>query len=134
MRRVLTLTQQANIQRQHEAGAEVRDLARAHGVSAQTIYRAIRRTDERDGESIPAPETDDWRDRAACRGTNPDIFYPSDSSPEGAEMARRICDSCTVREPCLAYALATNQTDGIWAGTSDRQRRRIRSQRRQVSA
>jgi hypothetical protein len=31
-----------------------------------------------------------------------------------------------VREACLQYALATNQSDGIWGGMDSQERRRLR--------
>jgi WhiB family redox-sensing transcriptional regulator len=40
-----------------------------------------------------------WRNRAACKGVDPDIFYPV--SDEEAEEAKAICALCPVREACL---------------------------------
>jgi WhiB family redox-sensing transcriptional regulator len=69
-----------------------------------------------------------WRQRAACRGADPDIFYPA--SDEEAEPAKAICGQCSVRQPCLEYALANRERDGIWGGATERERRRIIRQRR----
>jgi len=69
-----------------------------------------------------------WRQRAACRGVDPDIFYPS--SDEDAEPAKAICDQCGVRQACLEFALANRERDGIWGGATERERRRIIRQRR----
>lgn len=69
-----------------------------------------------------------WRQRAACRGADPDFFYPS--SDEEAEVAKAICGRCAVREPCLEYALANRERDGVWGGATERERRRIIRQRR----
>lgn len=69
-----------------------------------------------------------WRQRAACRGADPDIFYPA--SDEEAEPAKAICGQCPVRQPCLEYALANRERDGIWGGATERERRRIIRQRR----
>ncbi|MDQ3680942.1 MAG: WhiB family transcriptional regulator [Actinomycetota bacterium] len=69
-----------------------------------------------------------WRQRAACRGVDPDIFYPV--ADEDAEPAKAICDQCTVRQACLEYALANRERDGIWGGATERERRRIIRQRR----
>ena len=38
------------------------------------------------------------------------------------EPARRICARCLVRTECLDYAMTTVQRDGVWAGTSAKQR------------
>jgi WhiB family redox-sensing transcriptional regulator len=69
-----------------------------------------------------------WRQRAACRGVDPDIFYPA--SDEDAEPAKAICHQCPVREACLEYALANRERDGIWGGATERERRRMIRQRR----
>lgn len=69
-----------------------------------------------------------WRQRAACRGVDPDIFYPV--SEEEAEEARAICGSCAVKELCLEWALAHRERDGVWGGATERERRRIIRQRR----
>lgn len=69
-----------------------------------------------------------WRQRAACRGVDPDVFYPA--SDEEAEAAKAICAQCTVREACLEYALANRERDGVWGGATERERRRLIRQRR----
>ncbi|MGQ0521405.1 MAG: WhiB family transcriptional regulator [Actinomycetota bacterium] len=69
-----------------------------------------------------------WRQRAACRGVDPDVFYPS--TDEEAEEAKSICRVCPVRESCLEYALANRERDGVWGGATERERRRIVRQRR----
>lgn len=69
-----------------------------------------------------------WRQRAACRGVDPDIFYPV--SEEEAVEAKAICDQCSVREACLEYALSNREREGVWGGATERERRRIVRQRR----
>lgn len=69
-----------------------------------------------------------WRQRAACRGVDPDIFYPV--SDEEADEAKAICRACTVREACLEWALTQRERDGVWGGATERERRRIIRQRR----
>ena len=69
-----------------------------------------------------------WRQHAACRGVDPDIFYPV--SDEEAEAAKAVCAQCTVREMCLEYALMSRERDGVWGGATERERRRIIRQRR----
>lgn len=72
--------------------------------------------------------TVNWRERAACRGSDPDIFYPVNED-EGDE-AIAICMACAVREPCLEYALAARERYGVWGGTTEKDRRRIWRKRR----
>lgn len=69
-----------------------------------------------------------WRQRAACRGVDPDIFYPA--SDEDAYEAKGICGICPVREACLEYALVNRERDGVWGGATERERRRLVRQRR----
>ena len=69
-----------------------------------------------------------WRQRAACRGVDPDVFYPT--SDEEADEAKSICGVCPVREACLEYALVSRERDGVWGGATERERRRIIRQRR----
>ena len=69
-----------------------------------------------------------WRLRAACRGVEPDIFYPV--TDEEADDAKAICAGCSVRERCLEWALTNREADGVWGGATERERRRIVRQRR----
>ena len=72
-----------------------------------------------------------WRQRAACRGIDPNVFYPP--SEEEAEEAKSICAACPVREACLEYALANRERDGVWGGATERERRRLVRQRRKTA-
>ena len=66
--------------------------------------------------------------RPVC-DSDPDVFFPIGSSGpalEQIETARRICTACTVNEECLEFALATNQEAGIWGGTTEEERRKLR--------
>ena len=69
-----------------------------------------------------------WRQKAACRGVDPDIFFPV--SDEEAEDAKAICRQCPVQEPCLDWALARREKEGVWGGATERERRRIIRRRR----
>ncbi|HXY44652.1 MAG TPA: WhiB family transcriptional regulator [Acidimicrobiales bacterium] len=72
-----------------------------------------------------------WRQRAACRGLDPDIFYPV--SDEDAWEAKAVCDACPVRQPCLEHALAGREREGVWGGLTERERRRVLRQRRRTA-
>jgi WhiB family transcriptional regulator, redox-sensing transcriptional regulator len=70
-----------------------------------------------------------WRDEAACRDTDPDLFFPV--GPTGPALrqvdeAKRICRSCPVQARCLTWALDHRVTDGVWGGTTEDERRAIR--------
>ncbi|MFN2390310.1 MAG: WhiB family transcriptional regulator, partial [Actinomycetota bacterium] len=44
------------------------------------------------------------------------------------------CSSCPVRSECLEQALVGNEPYGIWGGTSARERRSLRRQRKRSAA
>ena len=69
-----------------------------------------------------------WRQKGACRGLDPAIFYPV--SEEEAAEAKAICATCTVREACLEFALANREHEGVWGGATEKERRRMIRQRR----
>lgn len=74
-------------------------------------------------------DLDAWRGRSACRESDPDVFFPIGTTGlalERIETARRICTACQVRAECLEFALATNQEAGIWGGTTEDERRKLR--------
>ena len=69
-----------------------------------------------------------WRQKGACRGLDPAVFYPA--FDEEAGEAKAICATCPVREACLEYALVNRERDGVWGGATEKERRRIVRQRR----
>jgi WhiB family redox-sensing transcriptional regulator len=74
-------------------------------------------------------EQDDWRDHAACRDTNPDLFFPVGTTGpaiEQIDQAKAVCNECESQSPCLEFALITNQDSGVWGGTSEEERRKLR--------
>ena len=74
-------------------------------------------------------DVDDWRDNAACRDTDPDLFFPIGTTGPAVDQidsAKAVCDNCDAQPACLEFALATNQESGIWGGTSEDERRRLR--------
>jgi WhiB family transcriptional regulator, redox-sensing transcriptional regulator len=74
-------------------------------------------------------DTDDWRSLASCRHTEPDLFFPVGTTGPAIEQigaAKSVCQDCEAIEPCLEFALATNQESGIWGGTSEEERRKLR--------
>ena len=75
--------------------------------------------------AAPAPFAARWRELAACRGADLDLFFPGRG--ESAEPARRVCAWCPVRQPCLDYALGNAITYGIWGGLAERERRALRT-------
>lgn len=74
-------------------------------------------------------DVDDWREAASCRDTDPDLFFPIGSTGaaiEQIESAKAVCRQCPSQTECLEFALATNQEAGVWGGTSEDERRKLR--------
>ncbi|MGQ0742806.1 MAG: WhiB family transcriptional regulator [Acidimicrobiales bacterium] len=74
-------------------------------------------------------DADDWRQRASCRDTDPDLFFPvgtTGNAVDQIDAAKRVCTHCEAVAECLEFALATNQEAGVWGATSEEERRRLR--------
>ena len=74
----------------------------------------------------------EWRDRALCRDTDPELFFPVGTTGTALtqiDRAKQVCGECTARDECLEFSLTTNQDSGIWGGLSEEERRVIRRQR-----
>lgn len=66
-----------------------------------------------------------WRDNAGCLNMDPDLWFPERGQDTSRPIA--VCvGRCAVQEQCLQYALDTNEKNGIWGGTTGRERRYIR--------
>jgi len=75
----------------------------------------------------------EWQDKAACRDTDPALFFPVGTTGNAVDQiasAKQVCLSCMSRDACLEFALATNQDTGVWGGTSEEERRVIRRRMR----
>ena len=74
----------------------------------------------------------DWRSAALCRSTDADLFFPVGSTGMALvqiEQAKAVCRTCPSVEPCLEFALETNQDSGVWGGCSEEERRVMRRAR-----
>ena len=65
-----------------------------------------------------------WHADAACREAPDGVsWFPTDG--QAATTARAVCARCLAKEECASWALAQGpDLKGIWAGRSERQRRR----------
>jgi WhiB family redox-sensing transcriptional regulator len=71
----------------------------------------------------------DWRHRAACRDEDPELHFPiGNSGPALLQIAeaKTVCRRCPVVSRCLAYALETNQSFGVWGGMSEDEREALK--------
>lgn len=75
-----------------------------------------------------------WRSEAACRGVDPNIFFPDKGDKVGGAAAKAFCDRCSVVADCLDWALDEWRDDGgILGGKTGHERRSLRRERRRVS-
>jgi WhiB family transcriptional regulator, redox-sensing transcriptional regulator len=76
-----------------------------------------------------------WQMKAACRGPQAAVFFPppqferKDEKLERERRAKEICASCSVREPCLEYALGIREPHGIWGGCNEAERKELLARR-----
>lgn len=70
-----------------------------------------------------------WRTRAACRGVDPELFFPIGSTGPALvqiEEAKRVCARCPVSEDCLRFAVNAPAKDGIFGGLDEKEREQLR--------
>jgi len=73
-------------------------------------------------------ERPEWQEEAACRGTTvPEDFFPEDKT-NVKKRIRDMCASCPVVDKCLDHALK-HEPVGFWAGTSSKDRQKLRRKR-----
>lgn len=81
----------------------------------------------------------DWRASAACLGMDPRLFFPEPRTGGGeadkeriheqTERARGVCTGgCPVLPACLEWAIEHGEV-GVWGGTTDREREKIKRNR-----
>ena len=78
--------------------------------------------------ALQTPGGGDWQDLGNCLGVDPELFFPGRGA--STKEAKEVCAGCIVKVDCLEYALSNGEKFGIWGGASERERRRIRRQRR----
>ena len=73
----------------------------------------------------------DWRDAAACRTEDPELFFPvGTDGPALVQLitAKSVCGRCAVLIECRTWALTTGEDTGVWGGLSEDERRVPRGQ------
>jgi hypothetical protein len=85
----------------------------------------------------PRYPTPGWKRRGLCSSLPLDLMDPlffgteDRQAPEdlivAVETARRVCALCQVDSECLTYALTHDMRYGVWAGSSGRQREKMRT-------
>ena len=86
---------------------------------------------------------DDWQDRAACKGMDPDLFHPFNPWRDWRQVreAKQVCASCPVTAECLEMVMdAESETwggrsirVGIYAGLTPSERAKLLRESRRAS-
>lgn len=91
-----------------------------------------------DIEALPLPPhdtaptwADGWAARGLCLVENPEVMYGESSAQR---EARAICRRCPVVIECLAEALDEEPQLGVWGGTTERERRRLKRMYPQIES
>jgi WhiB family redox-sensing transcriptional regulator len=80
----------------------------------------------------PSRQRYDWRSRAACLSADPDLFFPISATGASARQitqAKRFCARCLVCAECGDFARVNPDLQGIWGGTTDDERKKLRRAR-----
>lgn len=91
---------------------------------------------ERNAWAIPSEALAEWLRLAAlvdeigavpCRTSDPEAWWPNRNAVDHppARMAREACYGCEAKAACLDYALAADESDGIWGGLTVQERGRL---------
>jgi WhiB family redox-sensing transcriptional regulator len=73
--------------------------------------------------------SENWRENANCAGLDVDMFFPVKSAV--TDTVKKICDNCFVKKECAAFAISIPEISGYWGGTTERERQKLRSKRKQ---
>lgn len=67
-------------------------------------------------------EKEEWESRAACKGMDPNVFFPDvlETIEEDRAIAKRVCANCPVRQQCEDKGW--HEEYGIWGGIDEDER------------
>ena len=67
-----------------------------------------------------------------CATTDPEAFFLDRGAGRWeVEAAKKVCASCVLSSPCREWAIENNEV-GIWGGTTEVERKRLRRMRKAV--
>lgn len=81
--------------------------------------------------------TRNWRDSAACRETDPELYFPTGegtTAQQQADDAKAVCYRCPVIDVCLRSAMDNGQREGVWGGLTEQERHALSRRRRRSAA
>jgi hypothetical protein len=117
------------------------DLARELGTSKAYVQRVIsplRAAHRHQQRTTPAAaaaegarlEGRGWLHLAACRDTDPELFFPERGENAKGQAAKQVCAACQVQQQCRELAVRTarsrEEDHGIYGGTTPHQRSGLR--------
>lgn len=74
----------------------------------------------------------EWKDGRPC-ADHPEEFF-ADSNRE-QKLATQVCQlECPIQSQCLLYALEADERYGVWGGTTERERERLRKKQRAAAS
>jgi WhiB family redox-sensing transcriptional regulator len=129
-------------QREVERGEWVNltDLADEVGTSKAYVQRVIsplRTAHRQHPTTSPAPAAEGarlegrgWLELAACKDSDPELFFPERGEKAKGQAAKQVCAACQVQTQCRDLAVRTarsrEEDHGIFAGTTPHQRSGLR--------
>jgi WhiB family transcriptional regulator, redox-sensing transcriptional regulator len=134
--------EQAYRERELEGGRWVNltDLAAELGTSKAYVQRVISplRATHRHQQRTPATAGADvapeagrgWLDLAACKDSDPELFFPQRGEKAKGQAAKQVCAACQVQQQCRELAVRTassrGEDHGIYGATTPHERSGLR--------
>lgn len=81
-----------------------------------------------DWEALAIPPRESWMDDGLCAQIGGTFWDSPDNDVRGGtsyKVARRVCLTCPVVDPCAIYGVA-HETEGMWGGLSPMERASLR--------
>lgn len=92
--------------------------------------RGLGRQQQTAGRAAAVPLAGEWRDAAACRGHDTELFFAigsGDAAQAQNDEAKQVCAACPVLKVCREWALKTDQAAGVFGGLTEAERRALKS-------
>jgi WhiB family redox-sensing transcriptional regulator len=80
-------------------------------------------------DAVFVRDSEDWRNGAACRNEDPELFWPVGHSTAALAQrasAKAVCYGCPVIAECRDAAFAHGDYEGVWGGLDEDERRAMR--------
>lgn len=69
-----------------------------------------------------------------CTTVDPELFFASVAGSHHSKVAKAVCAECPLEQECFEYAMSVPNLDGVWGGTTERERGTLRAQRAEEAA